>query len=133
MNGGPLLVSPQHRLLFTGYRAQLLFGESEVLVAAKHLVDGKDVRVAEREKVTYFHMMLDRHEVVYAEGAATESFHAGDIGISAISDQSREEMFRVFPQLRSNVGAYGDTARICLKRHEARLLVDQPKTVALAA
>jgi Ca2+-binding RTX toxin-like protein len=129
----PLLVSPQHRLLFTGYRAQLLFGESEVLVAAKHLVDGVDVRVAEREKVTYFHMMLDRHEVIYAEGAATESFHAGDIGISAISDQSREEMFGVFPDLRANVGAYGDTARICLKRHEARLLVERSQPTAMAA
>jgi len=118
-----LLVSPQHRLLFSGYKAQLLFGESEVLVAAKHLVDGVDVRVAESEKVTYFHMMFDRHEVVYAEGAATESFHAGDGGISAISEQSREEMFTIFPELRSNVEAYGDTARLCLRKHEARLLV----------
>ncbi|MCZ0812778.1 Hint domain-containing protein [Roseovarius sp. EGI FJ00037] len=118
----PLLVSPQHRLLFTGYKAELLFGQSEVLAAAKHLVNGKDVRVVEREKVTYFHVMLDQHEVVYAEGAATESFHAGDVGISAISAQSREEMFTIFPELRSNPNAYGKTARPCLRKHEARLL-----------
>ncbi|WP_135506815.1 Hint domain-containing protein [Roseovarius aestuariivivens] len=118
----PLLVSPQHRLLFSGYKAELLFGESEVLVAAKHLVDGKDVRVAERVRVTYFHMMLDRHEVIYAEGAATESFHAGDIGVSALSDQSREEMFAIFPKLRSSIWTYGDTARVCLRQHEAKLL-----------
>lgn len=128
----PLLVSPQHRILFTGYKAQLLFGEAEVLVPARHLVDGRDVRVLEREKVTYFHMMLDRHEVVYAEGAATESFHAGDVGIGALSDASREEMFRCFPELRSNVGAYGPTARPCLKRHEAALLrAPQPSRVLL--
>lgn len=60
--------------------------------------------------------------MIYAEGAATESFHAGDIGISAITDQAREEMFAIFPELRSNPNAYGDTARPCLKRHEARLL-----------
>lgn len=129
----PLLVSPQHRLLFTGYKAQLLFGECEVLVAAKHLVDGRDVHIVEREKVTYFHMMLDRHEVIYAEGAATESFHAGDFGISAISDQSREEVFTIFPELRSNTGAYGDTARICLKQHEARLLAKPNRQPLLAA
>lgn len=128
----PLLVSPQHRILFTGYRAQLLFGESEVLVAAKHLVDGSDVRVLEREKVTYFHMMLDRHEVVYAEGAATESFHAGDVGLGALSDQSRDDMFRVFPDLRSNVWSYGPTARPCLKKHEAQLLIE-PQVLPLAA
>lgn len=118
----PLLVSPQHRFLFTGYKAELLFGCDEVLVAAKHLLDGRDVTRAPQVKVTYIHVMLDRHEVIYADGAATESFHAGDIGLAAISDQSREEMFRIFPELRSHPEAYGPTARPCLKRHEARLL-----------
>ena len=129
----PLLVSPQHRLLFTGYKAELLFGESEVLVAAKHLVDGIDVRIAERRLVTYFHLMLDRHEVIYAEGAATESFHANDMGVSAISDAAREEMFRTFPNLRSNLASYGDTARQCLRAHEARLLVEPRAQLAMAA
>lgn len=117
-----LLVSPQHRLLFTGYKAELLFGTSEVLVAAKHLVDGVDVCIRECPAVTYLHLMLDRHEVIYAEGAATESFHAGEMGLSAISDQAREEMFAVFPELRADVSAYGDTARQSLRAHEARLL-----------
>ncbi|MDG3041118.1 Hint domain-containing protein [Roseicyclus marinus] len=128
-----LLVSPQHRFLFTGYKAELLFGTSEVLIAAKHLVDGQDVFIAPQAEVTYIHMMLDRHEVVYADGAATESFHAGDVGISAISDQSREEMFRIFPELRSNPAAYGRTARQCLKSHEARLLRDGAMQMRLAA
>ncbi|MEO3414724.1 Hint domain-containing protein [Roseovarius sp. CAU 1744] len=121
-----LTVSPQHRFLFTGYRAELLFGTSEVLVAARHLINGLNIRQAECTRVTYLHMMFDRHEVIYADGTATESFHAGEVGISAISDRSREEMFALFPELRSNISAYGDTARTCLKAHEARLLVPQP-------
>ena len=129
----PLLVSPQHRVLFTGYKAELLFGHDEVLVAAKHLVDGRDVRILERHLVSYFHMMFDRHEVVYAEGAATESFHAGETGIAAISDEAREDMFTIFPQLRSDPGAHGDTARLCLKAHEARLLLEPENSFALAA
>ncbi|MFU8777767.1 MAG: Hint domain-containing protein, partial [Roseovarius sp.] len=118
----PLLVSPQHRFLFTGYRAELLFGCDEVLVAARHLIDGLAVTQVEQATVTYIHVMFDEHEVIYAEGAATESFHAGEIGISAISDPAREELFAVFPELRSNPNAYGATARPCLRRHEARLL-----------
>lgn len=118
----PLLVSPQHRMLFTGYKAELLFGDPEVLVAAKHLVDGRDVRVAPRRRVTYFHLMLDRHEVIFAEGAATESFHANDLGVAAISRPAREDMFNAFPHLRADLSAYGDTVRQCLKAHEARLL-----------
>ena len=127
----PLLVSPQHRFLLTGYRAELLFGTPEVLVAAKHMVNGLSIRQKECNAVTYLHIMFDQHEVIYADGAATESFHAGDIGISAISDQSREEMFAIFPELRSNVGSYGDTARTCLKAREALLMVEHTANRAM--
>lgn len=126
-----LLVSPQHRLLFTGYKAEILFGFNEVLVAAKYLIYGRDVVVAPQATVTYFHLMLDQHHVIYADGAATESFHAGDVGISAISDQSREEMYSVFPELRANPNAFGRTARQCLKPHEARLLLPTTAPIRL--
>ena len=119
----PLTVSPQHRFLFTGYKAELLFGCDEVLVAAKHLVDGISVTESPQPAVTYIHLMFDRHEVIYAEGAATESFHAGDIGLSAIAGGAREELFALFPELRSHPESYGPTARPCLRRHEARLLM----------
>ncbi|MFT6535199.1 MAG: Ca2+-binding RTX toxin-like protein [Loktanella salsilacus] len=117
-----LIVSPQHRMLFQGYRAELLFGETEVLVPAKHLVDNLAVTRDEGHEVTYIHMMFDQHEIVFAEGAATESFHPGSLGMDAIHDAAREELFAIFPQLRSDVTQYGDTARRCLKRHEAELL-----------
>ena len=109
-------------MLFQGYRAELLFGESEVLVAAKHLIDGMDVTQDEGEKVTYIHMLFDQHEVIYAEGAATESFHPGDIGFSAVGDAAREELFAIFPELRADQNHYGNTARRCLKAHEAKLI-----------
>ena len=118
-----LLVSPQHRMMFQGYRAELLFGESEVLVSAKHLLDGNLVTQETGGNVTYIHMMFDEHEVVYAEGAATESFHPGDVGLTAISDPARDELFALFPELRTNANGYGQTARRCLKKHESELLV----------
>jgi len=117
-----LVVSPQHRVLFQGYRAELLFGESEVLVSAKHLVDGMDVTQDEGHTVTYIHMLFDQHEVIYAEGAATESFHPGDIGFTAVGDAAREELFAIFPELRADQTQYGNTARRCLKSHEAKLI-----------
>lgn len=127
-----LTVSPQHRFLFSGYRAELLFGTSEVLVSAKHLVNGLNIRQDACAAVTYLHMMFDQHEVIYANGTATESFHAGDVGVSALSDEARDEMFAIFPELRSNIGGYGDTARTCLKAHEARLIVPDLQGNALA-
>ena len=117
-----LRISPLHRMLFTGYRAQMLFGQSEVLVAAKHLINGADIRQAPCDEVTYIHVMLDAHEIIFAEGTATESFYAGTQGIDAVTEGAREEMFSLFPELRSNPGAHGRTARICLQPHEVQLL-----------
>ena len=108
--------------MFQGYRAELLFGESEVLVAAKHLVDGKLVMQDTGGDVTYIHMIFEEHEVVYAEGPTTESFHPGEVSLSAVSYPAREKLFALFPELRSNIGGYGQTARRYLKRHEAELL-----------
>lgn len=108
--------------MFQGYSAELLFGESEVLVAAKHLIDGLDVTQDEGCVVRYIHMLFDQHVVIYAEGAATESFHPGDIGFSAVADSTREELSSNFPELRSDVNGYGSTARRCLTSHEAKMI-----------
>lgn len=118
----PLLVSPQHRMLWTGSRAQMYFGEPEVLIAANHLLGTPAARRIEGGQVTYMHLMMDRHEIIYANGAATESFFPGDEALHALEANARDEMFRLFPELRSHQGGFGDTARLCLKAHEARLL-----------
>lgn len=121
-NTRDLIVSPQHRMLCTGHRAELLFSQNEVLVPALHLVDGKDVLCEAGGTVTYVHILFDRHEVVFAEGVPSESFHPGHMGLEGIADPAREELFAVFPELRSNIGSYGPTSRLVLRKHEALAL-----------
>lgn len=95
-----LLVSPQHRILVTGWRAELHFGEAEVLVAACHLVDGQAVTVEPPDRgVTYYHIMFDRHEIVRAEGLPAESFRAGPQAMNSIPEAAREELLALFPEL----------------------------------
>ncbi len=121
-NRRPLLVSPQHRMLIEGAGATMLFGESEVLASAKHLVNGGSVAVVPGGMVSYVHILFDDHEIIYAEGAPSESFFPGETGLDAVAEAAREELFTLFPELRDPVRSYGETARMCLRGHEARLL-----------
>ena len=121
-NTRDLLVSPQHRMLCTGYRPQLHFGESEILAPAKSLVDECDITVEYGGMVTYVHMLFDQHQIVFANGAASESFFPASTGLNSIEDAARDEVFKLFPELRSDLGSYGPAIRICIKPHEARAL-----------
>jgi len=125
-NRQDLIVSPQHRMLLEGWRAELLFSENEVLVAAKHLVNGDTIYRAEGGEVEYFHLLFDRHEVIYANGAPSESFHPGQEGFGALSEESRNEIIGLFPELANDAAAYGPSVRTSLKAHEGKILADNP-------
>ncbi|WP_164661481.1 Hint domain-containing protein [Tropicibacter sp. Alg240-R139] len=117
-----LRVSPQHRMFLQGWQAQLLFGEDQVLVPAKSLVNGSSVRQSKvTDEVEYFHLLFDEHQIIFTEGAPTESFHPGAYTLSELDDAVRQELLSLFPQLQSEDG-YGDTARTALRPWEATLL-----------
>ncbi|MBF9058785.1 hypothetical protein HKCCSP123_06270 [Rhodobacterales bacterium HKCCSP123] len=125
-NGLPerdMLVSPQHRMLISGDRTQLYFDESEVLVAAKHLVNHGSIRMVDTLRTTYIHFMFDRHEVVLSDGAWTESFQPGDQTLGAMGRETRDEIVALFPELATSEGISDYTsARRALRAHEAKLL-----------
>ncbi len=92
-NARDLLVSPQHRMVIDGWRAELYFGTDEVMVAAKHLVATHDrIHVQKMREVEYLHLLLDGHQIVYAEGIASESFDPG--GDFALYDPVASEAVR---------------------------------------
>lgn len=94
------LFSQQHRLLVTGWRAELLFGEGEVLVAARHLVGAGGVEIAgDVTSVSYVHLMFDDHQVVFANGLEAESFLPGPGAIDGLGAELREEILALFPDL----------------------------------
>jgi Ca2+-binding RTX toxin-like protein len=119
----PLLVSPQHRLLLEGYETELLFGETEVFAAAAHLEDGGAIARQEGREVTYIHLALDRHQVIWAEGVATESFFIGPQAVEVLTEAQKEEIYAALPRLDRDPARYGATARPCLKRNEAQMVM----------
>lgn len=108
-----LLVSPQHRMLLTGGAAITHFGSPEVLVDAKSLVDGFGATVAYGGIVTYFHMLFDAHEIVFANGAASESYDPSRFGLKRLTPKMQSEIYEVFPALKTSVQAYGPVSRAC--------------------
>ncbi|PVA06255.1 Hint domain-containing protein [Thalassorhabdomicrobium marinisediminis] len=120
---GELRVSPLHRILVEDARAELLFGDSEVLIAARDLVNDHSIRSIDGGEVEYVHLLFDRHQVIYAEGLATESFLPGPQTTRSFEAEIIAEITAIFPELDLLTGAgYGPAARPLLKRFEAETL-----------
>jgi hypothetical protein len=118
-----LVVSPQHRVLLRHWMAELMFGEEEVLVAAKDLVNGVSVHVAEGGEVEYFHLLFDSHQIVWSEGLETESFLPGPCVMTECDREVREEVLALFPEIDAgSFEGYGPPARPALRGYEARAL-----------
>lgn len=99
-NEAELRVSPQHRLLLTGWRAELHCGEHEVLVKAIHLVRCGLLRQDRSGRpVTYCHLMFDRHEIIRANGMWSESCYPDPRGLRHLDPEGFDELARLFPAL----------------------------------
>ncbi len=115
-----ICVSPQHRVLVRGWQAELYFGCDEMLVAAKDLLGHDGVSRAPCDLVTYVHLLFDQHELLNTQGLVSESFLPGDEGLKAWD--TSDEIYALFPQLRSDPLAYGQTARPVMPARVAAVL-----------
>ena len=122
-NRRDLLVSPQHRMLIKGEIAQALFNTPEVLVAARDLINDRSIMVDRYvQDVTYVHLLLDRHQIVFANGLESESFHPASMPLNHIQPDQQQVLFERVPGLDRDVSVYGDFARRALSRSEAAIL-----------
>jgi hypothetical protein len=100
-----ICVSPQHAFLLNGR-----------LIRAKHLAAGLGGKVArinqKAQTVTYVHILFDRHEIVFAEGAATESLYPGPMALRGLDLAALAELLTLFPQLAGGLCHKENTAAI---------------------
>ena len=122
-NTRDLVVSPQHCILFSDWRAQLYFGLDNVLVPAKALVNGKTIiHDKGRASVTYLHIFFDQHEIVRSEGIETESLFPGDYLLETRTSDAIRELLTLFPELEGAARSYGPTAYPVMRRRDATVL-----------
>lgn len=90
------------------------------------MLEGVEV-VADLEPVEYFHFIFDQHEVVYANGAETESLFPGPEVVKMIGSAAIEELLLLFPQLNEwssrlrCLSVAGQVQSLCPVRQDACL------------
>ncbi len=117
----PLLVSPQHRMLIDDWRAPYLFGHEEVLIAAHCLVNGTTVTRVEGGEVDYIHILFRRHEIVFANGAKSESYYPGH-ALTQAERRTQAEVLALFPELAARGAASVRTARPVVRPRDGQML-----------
>jgi hypothetical protein len=127
-NGLPrksLIVSRQHRMLVRSTIAQRMFGDTDVFVHAKDMLGLSGVTPAPvYGGFAFYHLLLPQHEVIFANGAATESLYFGPGTIASLAASARTDLANaqtLTPALPHHTPARpfakGSKARQMIQRH----------------
>lgn len=96
-NESDLIVS-QHQRLFIYRQGRRGLGETaEILVKARDLVDDDQVYIRGGGFVEYFHLVFDRHEIIYAEYIPTESLLINDASLGQLPEELAHEVSQTLP------------------------------------
>lgn len=121
-NAHDLILSPEHRLFIYQRDDALGAGRAEVLVRARHLVNGTSVTRRHGGFVDYFQLLFDAHQIIYAEGIAAETL--------LLSPQTRPALPNELS--RSMAGALpGHAARAHLGFEVGETLLNHPDTAEI--
>lgn len=101
-NAGDLVVSQHHRMFLYQRRKAGGVPQSELLVQAKHLVDGERIFLREGGFVDYFSLVFDDHEIIYAEGIPAESLLVSEATLARLPPDLAAEVKQRFPGLSQN-------------------------------
>ena len=118
-NEHDLVVSPDHRLFVYQREDRIGAGQAELMVKARHLVNGDTVRIAHGGFVDYFQILFDRHHIIYAEGIAAESMLVDPRTRPALPPELLEKLTDLMPG-HARSGHHGmDVQKALLDRPDA--------------
>lgn len=121
-----LFLSPQHLVLVASKIALRMFGQEQIFVPAKMLTEVDQIAQCRGTgDVVYWHLLLESHEVLFAEGARVESFRPGPIAMSGLSGSNRLNLLKQKPLLHfpafvpslARLRISGNRAKSLMRRH----------------
>jgi hypothetical protein len=98
-NAEALIVSQTHRMMLSDWRAEVLTGSKDVLIEALDLVNDDDIYIRTGGFVEYTQLVFDEHQIIYAEGVATESLHLTAQILSGLPEETCAEILKRFPNI----------------------------------
>ncbi|MCK0141534.1 Hint domain-containing protein [Aliiroseovarius sp. F20344] len=118
-----LLVSRQHRILIKSKVAERMFGTNEVLIPAVKLIECSGIDIDDRPRpIEYFHILLDRHEILLANGAPAESLFTGPEAMKSLSPEAIDEINTLFPEILERISNQGPAALVPSNKRVNRML-----------
>lgn len=122
-NDTPLLVSPQHRFMLPRQHLGDLSPINEAFIRTrllKKLTPETVMNAPTPQGVSYIHIMTERHQVVFAEGVATETFWPGPEALRGLDPGDQRELFDLFPELSLAQALAGELGRkVVAQRYSA--------------
>jgi hypothetical protein len=119
-----LTVSRQHRMIVSSKITNRMFKRKDVFVAAIRLTElpgiFEDTAVKE---VEYYHLILEEHRVVIANGAPSESFYFGNEALKGLAPETYKELLEIFPTLSENSNLHTNRSTSLVSNAKQRRLV----------
>ena len=93
-NADDLILSPDHRLFIYQRRDEIGAGRAELLIRARHLVNGETIWRDTGGHVDYFHLLFASHEIIYVEGIPAESLLVSPDVLAGLDDDLAMDVSR---------------------------------------
>ena len=118
-----LLVSQQHRMLVCSKIASRMFGHAKVLVPAIKLIQlpGIDVDTSLSD-ITYYHVLMEKHQVLFAEDAPSESFLTGPEALKTLSAEAQAEINALFKVKQHALETSRSAYPLPRRKHQKKLV-----------
>ena len=95
-----LVVSRQHMMMTQARVVERMFGTPRALVAAHKLTDLDGIApCTDLGFVTYWHILCDNHEIVFANDAPSETLFVGPQAQDMLDPEAMDEINALFPEL----------------------------------
>lgn len=117
-NAGDLIVSQHHRMFLYQRRRSPGVPTAELLVQARHLVNGDTIHLRTGGFVDYFSLVFDHHEIIYAEGIPAESLIVNEATLARLPADLAAEVQARFPGLNQNQHFGTEASRAALDGHD---------------